>query len=530
MITLQQKAEIIISYIRDGKSFSQIERDVGVTRKTITKYIREYEAKKKELLEKDCSIEHHELLIEELVNRPKYNALNRKKRAVTDQMLERIDEFLKENEVKRSSGRSKQQMKKIDIFEKLIEEGFQVSYPTIVRTVRSIETRRKEAFIKQDYSYGEICEFDWGEVKLFIDDQLRKFQMAVFTSASGNYRSAVLYPSQKMECFLDSHAEFFEEIQGSYCTMVYDNMKTAVKRFVGRNEKEATEDLIKISLYYGFRYRFCNTAKGNEKGHVERSVEYIRRKVFSKLDRFHSLEEANAYLKSELLRLNAKPQVLLKGKCASDIFKEERSHLLPKMPKYDTARTSTLRVDSYSTVIVDESHYSVPDHLVGQYVFAKVYPTKVILYHQNEKVAVHTKMHGCHEWSIDLFHYTKTIKKKPGALQNSLALKQAHQRLQQIYHLYYIKKEKEFIELIELIKERSLQEIEEAIERLLSISPTSITTEKIKVLCTRSQTSLPIPKAKAEDEIIVKANEILQEYGKLLQNEETEFRREVPIL
>lgn len=530
MITVRQKAEIILSYIRDGKSFSQIEREVGITRKTIKKYIHEYEEKKKELLEKDHSIEDHELVIEELVNKPKYNASNRKKRAVTDQMLERIDEFLKENEMKRSSGRSKQQMKKIDIFEKLIEEGFQVSYPTIVRTVRSIETRQREAFIKQDYTYGDVCEFDWGEVKLFIDGQLRKIQMAVFTSAAGNYRSAILYPSQKMECFLDSHAEFCEEIQGSYRTMVYDNMKTAVKRFVGRHEKEATEDLVKISLYYGFRYRFCNTAKGNEKGHVERSVEYIRRKVFSKHDRFPSLEEANIYLKSELIRLNAKPQVLLEGKCAADILKEERPYLLPQMPKYDTARTSTLRVDSYSTVIVDESHYSVPDHLVGQYIFAKVYPSKVILYHQNEKIAVHTKMHGCHQWSIDLFHYTKTIKKKPGALTNSLALKQAHQRLQEIYHLYYIKREREFIELIELIKEKSLQEIEDAIERLLSISPTSITTEKIKVLCSRRETISPEFKAKDEDEIIIKANEILQDYGKLLQNEGTGFSKEVPIL
>jgi len=41
-----------------------------------------------------------------------------------------------------------------------------------------------------------------------------------------------------------------------------------VRKFVGRNEKEATEDLIKISLYYGFKYRFCNIASGNEKGHV----------------------------------------------------------------------------------------------------------------------------------------------------------------------------------------------------------------------------------------------------------------------
>ncbi len=52
-------------------------------------------------------------------------------------------------------------MKKIDIYEKLIDEGFEISYPTIVRKK---ERKRKEAYIKQDDLYGEVCEFDWGEV------------------------------------------------------------------------------------------------------------------------------------------------------------------------------------------------------------------------------------------------------------------------------------------------------------------------------------------------------------------------------
>ncbi len=75
---------------------------------------------------------------------------------------------------------------------------------------------------------------------------------------------------RKWKIFLDIHVKAFNKIGGVHREVVYDNMKQAVKRFVGRNEKEATEDLIKISLYYGFRYRFCNIAKGNEKGHVEK--------------------------------------------------------------------------------------------------------------------------------------------------------------------------------------------------------------------------------------------------------------------
>lgn len=90
--------------------------------------------------------------------------------------------------------------------------------------------------------------------------------MGLFTTAKGSYHYARLYQNQKMENFLDVHVQAFSKIGGIHRELVYDNMKQAVKKFVGRSEKEATDDLIKISLYYGFRYRFCNVASGNEKG------------------------------------------------------------------------------------------------------------------------------------------------------------------------------------------------------------------------------------------------------------------------
>ena len=62
---------------------------------------------------------------------------------------------------------------------------------------------------------------------------------------------------------------------GTYKTMTYNNMKITVKRFVNCTEKEPTDELLKLSLYYGFQYRFCNIRSGNENGHAERSAEYL---------------------------------------------------------------------------------------------------------------------------------------------------------------------------------------------------------------------------------------------------------------
>src|SRR5690625_307599 len=121
MIKLMEKQEIILSHFREGKSQWQIHRDTGIARKTIRKYIREYEENKRNLL--DSKENEHEL-IADIVSPPKYNSSNRVRRKLTDEMIERMAFFLKENEIKRSTGRSKQQKKKIDIYEALIEEGY----------------------------------------------------------------------------------------------------------------------------------------------------------------------------------------------------------------------------------------------------------------------------------------------------------------------------------------------------------------------------------------------------------------------
>lgn len=169
MISLMEKQEIILSHFREGKSQWQIHRDTRISRKTIRKYIRGYEENKRKLLD---SKENDSELIADIVSSPKYDSSNRVRRKLTDEMIKRIHFFLKENEIKRSAGRSKQQKKKIDIYEALIEEGHDISYPTICNYVREVSKETKEAYIRQEYQLGEICEFDWGYVKLFIDGKL----------------------------------------------------------------------------------------------------------------------------------------------------------------------------------------------------------------------------------------------------------------------------------------------------------------------------------------------------------------------
>ncbi len=480
------KQEIIIRFFRNGESISRISRETQISRKTVRKYIKNYSEAKKRL--SDSRQINEKELIEEIVKTPKYDSSNRPKRKVSDEIVSAVKSCLEKNKEKRSRGQHKQQMKKIDIFEYLTEIGYQIGYATICKLVNRLEQKRSEAFIKQKYKPGDVCEFDWGEVKIFIDGKLRRFQLAVFTSAYGNYRYSYLFPRQNTQCFQEAHALFFAQIGGVYRTMVYDNMKVAVRKFVGLTRKEATDGLLKLSTYYNFDFRFCNIRSGNEKGHVERSVEYVRRKAFSRRDDFISLEEANEYLLSVCENLNDKPQKGNKNQTAKAIFRDERDFLLPALPEFECATLSELRVDKYSTINVENSHYSVPEKYTGKMITAKIYSDEIICYYENQKICDHRKSYYLGEWFIKVEHYLESLKRKPGAVVGSIAFVQMNEELKTIYRNYFSSQTKDFIELLIYMKEnqKSIADIQKIINKLLRISPTHISTAKIKSISERN--------------------------------------------
>lgn len=483
MIKLDQKAEILMKYFRENMSQRAIAREMKVSRTTVRKYINDYESKCGEIekLAKDNNSTNSDTLnlVSEMVSSPKYDTSKRTRIKLTDEIIEKINELIKENERNRLLGRHKQLMKKIDIHEKLIELGFDISYPTVCNYIRD-NHEKKEAFIRQEYALGETLEFDWGEVKITIAGKPATFQMGLLTTACGSHHYARLYQNQKMENFLDIHVMSFNSMGGVHRELVYDNLKQAVRRFVGRNEKEATEDLIKISMYYGFKYRFCNVAKGNEKGHVEKGIEYVRRKAFSSQTDFESIEEANTYLGEKLLELNSKRRNWLQNQSPLDILNQEMAYLIPLKPTYDASRRVEARVNKYSVITIDQNKYSVPDYLVGKFVNVKIYPGIIEIYYKDNKIAEHKRSYQAHYWSIDINHFIHTLKKKPGALHASVGRHQLSPELQETYQEYYTSNPRDFIELLELIKEKDIDIVLKAVEELRKIKKELVTTDNIK--------------------------------------------------
>lgn len=68
----------------------------------------------------------------------------------------------------------------------------------------------------------------------------------------------------------------FESLEGVPHTIRFGNLAPAVKKVLPNGERELTEEFERFVAHDGFSYEFCNPGSGNEKGHVESMVKYIR--------------------------------------------------------------------------------------------------------------------------------------------------------------------------------------------------------------------------------------------------------------
>lgn len=484
MIKLGQKIEILRMHFVEDKPKKQIARELKISKNTVKTYITEFLNNKKELIESGVSKFE---LIENMVESPKYNSTGRKAVVMTDEVKEIIRKFLKNNEIKISNGNRKQIMTSQDMYEELLEKGFSLSYTSVSQYVQKYKENEYtyEAFIKQQYDFGDVCEFDWGEVKLIIDGNNIKLRMAVFSLAKSNFRFAYLYTHENTQSFVDAHIRFFKHINGVPKTMVYDNMKVAVAKFVGRTEKEATEALKKLSVYYGFRYRFCNIRSGNEKGHVENSVDFVRRKAFACNNIFSNIGSALDRLSERLKKHNNIKTKYLNNCSPYELLEKEQKYLLTLMPEYINCSTVNARVDKLSTISYLQNRYSVPDFLVQKIVEAKIYVDKIEIYFNNSLVSTHIRLNGKQEWSIDIFHFKKTLTRKPGALIGSVAFEQMSNTLKQIYNKHFKDNNKSFIELLNIVGEQNINTINNIVTKLEE-QRVCVTVDTIKMILNRN--------------------------------------------
>jgi len=195
-------------------------------------------------------------------------------------------------------------------------------------------------------------------------------------------------------------------------------------------------------------------------------VGYIRRTAFSEQTIFQSLEEANRFLAQKVDEINSHP-VYHRNQVPREGLVTEQATLgpLPTL-EFSNYLTRPAQISKYSMVLFESNYYSVPDEYRGRYLTMKIFPYRLEMVNGDAVIASHTRRFGRGGYSLDVSHYLKTLRRKPGALPHSKVFHQLHDAIQRVYHQHYLYNPKEFLPILSLVRESSIEGLIAAIEVL----------------------------------------------------------------
>ena len=251
------------------------------------------------------------------------------------------------------------------IFIELLSLNFRGSYRTVCNFVK--EWRNDHGTNTPDTGYERLehppgeAQVDFGVMEAVEDGKTRDIKLLIMSFPFSNAAFFEPLPSENQECFLEGMQHLFHQIGAVPKKIRIDNLTPAVKKTRSKTEEaELTDDYYRFQHTYGFDTQVCNVRKGNEKGHVEKKVGYIRYNFFSVPPIITGLDDLSqqlqAFSKKDHERLHYTKSVVIQS-----LFEEELvSCLALPAQKYPVRKEELVKVNSYNEVRLDDCLIHIP--------------------------------------------------------------------------------------------------------------------------------------------------------------------------
>jgi transposase len=373
------------------------------------------------------------------------------------------------------------------IFERLRDEhGYQGGWTLVKDAVRVWKQHHQEVFLPLSHPPGE-AQVDFGFADVWLEGELTKVALFVMTLPYSDAVFMQAFPRECTEAFLEGHCRAFEFFNGVPIRISYDNSKIAVGRVTGSRERTVTQDFLRLKSHFLFDDHFCLVRRPNEKGHVERLLDYARRNFLVPVPRIDVLETLNRQL-ADCCRMDLQRQ--LRGKPASktQLLDEERQHFLQSLPNQTFAshRVVPVHANSLSLVRFDGNDYSVPTQYAHRQVTVVATVDAVRIVFEDRLVARHQRCWKKQQSLFDPLHYLALLERKPGGFDHARPL--ADWELPVCFGILRRRLEseldgrgtREFIRILRLLETHSLKELQQAVQHGLEID--AISSDAIRLI------------------------------------------------
>ena len=276
----------------------------------------------------------------------------------------------------------------------LTERGYTGSATTVRRYVKRIRPSvRNEAFLRIETLKGEQGQVDWGHFgKIEIGRARRSLSCFVMVLSNSRATFARFSLDQTLESFIAAHVAAFEAFGGAPREILYDNLKTAVLERQG-DLIRFHPTLLELAGHYHFAPKPCAPYRANEKGKIERTIQYLRRSFFDARP-LSGVAELNIEVASWVDQVaHQRPWPGRGENCTvADKFSEEQPHLLP-LPenRFEAPLTKPIRSGKTPYVRFDLNDYSIPFDRVRKQLTVVANESELRILDGAELVAKHTR-------------------------------------------------------------------------------------------------------------------------------------------
>jgi len=303
------------------------------------------------------------------------------------------------------------------LFHMIRPRGYTGSITQLRRVVAELRPPRREAFLRLHTFPGEQAQADWahfGEVA--IGRARRRLSGFVLTLSYSRALWLEFFFDQSLENFLLGHVHAFQDWGGAPRSVETDNLRSVVLERRG-DAIHFHPRFLELSAHYHFATRPCRPARGNEKGRVERAIQYARGSFFAARS-FTTLTDFNRQA------LDWRNQVAHQRRWPGDdsrivaqAFEEEKPHLLP-LPAHPFSCELMRTVYAHKTLCVrfDLNDYSVPPQVLGRALTLVASPTIVRLLDGSTEIASHLRSYDRHQLVEDPAHRQALLAQKRKAL------------------------------------------------------------------------------------------------------------------
>ncbi|MDP6718057.1 MAG: IS21 family transposase [Pirellulaceae bacterium] len=384
-------------HLVDGLSIRAISRELGHSRKTIRK-----------------AVKH--------ATPPGYQRCQPVAFPVMDKVAPIVQAWLEQDRQRPAKQRHTAQR----IYERLRDEHeFEGSASTVRRYVSKLKTTGQEVFMPLQFDPGEEAQVDWHSGWIIENGVQRKVQFFCMRLCYSKASFVIAYERADLVSFLDGHVRAFAYFDGVPHRIAYDNLKSAVIHVGQGKDRVLNETFKKLRCHYVFETRFCNVARGNEKGDVENLAKRSERTYLTPLPEVTSLDELNEHLlaccKKDLDLPGPRPH---QDRLRSALLEEERRGFIElQATAFEACEPIDTTIDKRSLVTVATNRYSAPTRWAHHPVRIKMFVNSVELWCDHQRVAAHDRCHGKGQYILEPTHYLNLLRIKPGSLDNARPFK-----------------------------------------------------------------------------------------------------------